>query len=29
VRSLYGVNADVARHARAGHLTVVPLARAD
>jgi iron complex transport system ATP-binding protein len=29
IRSLYGVNADVARHARAGHLTVVPLARAD
>ena len=29
IRSLYGVNADVARHARAGHLTVVPLARTD
>jgi iron complex transport system ATP-binding protein len=27
VRSLYGVDADVARHARAGRLTVVPLAR--
>jgi iron complex transport system ATP-binding protein len=29
VRALYGVDADVARHTRAGHLTVVPLARAD
>jgi len=29
VRSLYGVHADVVRHPRAGHLTVVPLARAD
>jgi iron complex transport system ATP-binding protein len=29
VRTLYGVNADVARHERAGHLTVVPLAPAD
>jgi iron complex transport system ATP-binding protein len=29
VRALYGVDADVAPHARAGHLTVVPLARAD
>jgi iron complex transport system ATP-binding protein len=28
VRSLYGVEADVVRHPRAGHLTVVPLARA-
>jgi len=28
VRSLYGVDADVVRHPRAGHLTVVPLARA-
>jgi len=27
VRALYGVDADVARHPRAGHLTVVPLAR--
>jgi iron complex transport system ATP-binding protein len=27
VRSLYGVEADVSRHPRAGHLTVVPLAR--
>jgi len=27
VRRLYGVDADVARHPRAGHLTVVPLAR--
>jgi iron complex transport system ATP-binding protein len=29
VRLLYGVDADVAHHPRAGHLTVVPLARAD
>jgi iron complex transport system ATP-binding protein len=29
VRALYGVDADVVRHPRAGHLTVVPLARAD
>jgi len=29
VRTLYGIDADVARHPRAGHLTVVPLARAD
>ena len=29
VRALYGVDADVARHPRAGHLTVVPLARTD
>jgi iron complex transport system ATP-binding protein len=29
VRSLYGVDADVVLHPRAGHLTVVPLARAD
>jgi iron complex transport system ATP-binding protein len=28
VRSLYGVDADVTRHARAGHLTVVPIGRA-
>ncbi len=28
VRALYGVEAEVARHPRAGHLTVVPLARA-
>jgi iron complex transport system ATP-binding protein len=28
VRSLYGVEADVIRHPRSGHLTVVPLARA-
>jgi len=28
VRSLYGVDADVVRHPRAGHLTVVPLGRA-
>jgi iron complex transport system ATP-binding protein len=27
VRALYGVDADVALHPRAGHLTVVPLAR--
>ena len=27
VRALYGVEADVERHARAGHLTVVPLRR--
>jgi iron complex transport system ATP-binding protein len=29
VRALYGVDADVIDHARAGHLTVVPLARAE
>ena len=29
VRALYGVDADVAFHPRAGHLTVVPLARAN
>ena len=29
VRLLYGVDADVTRHPRAGHLTVVPLARAE
>jgi iron complex transport system ATP-binding protein len=29
VRLLYGVEADVARHQRAGHLTVVPLGRTD
>jgi len=29
IRSLYGIDADVARHPRAGHLTVVPLARAE
>jgi len=29
VRALYGVDADVILHPRAGHLTVVPLARAD
>jgi cobalamin transport system ATP-binding protein len=29
VRTLYGVDADVAFHPRAGHLTVVPLARAE
>jgi iron complex transport system ATP-binding protein len=28
VRALYGVDADIQFHARAGHLTVVPLARA-
>jgi iron complex transport system ATP-binding protein len=28
IRTLYGVEADVALHPRAGHLTVVPLARA-
>jgi iron complex transport system ATP-binding protein len=28
VRALYGVEADVMAHPRAGHLTVVPLARA-
>ena len=27
VRALYGVDADVQRHAAAGHLTVTPLAR--
>jgi iron complex transport system ATP-binding protein len=29
VRSLYGVEAEIAVHPRAGHLTVVPIARAD
>jgi len=29
IRSLYGVDADVAFHQRAGHLTVVPFARAE
>jgi iron complex transport system ATP-binding protein len=29
IRVLYGIDADVARHPRGGHLTVVPLARAD
>jgi iron complex transport system ATP-binding protein len=29
VRALYGVDADVAMHARAGHMTVVPYARAE
>ena len=29
VRALYGVDAEVVEHAGAGHLTVVPLARAD
>src|SRR5204862_8267946 len=29
IRALYGVDADVVMHPRAGHLTVVPLARAD
>jgi len=29
IRTLYGIDADVARHPRAGHLKVVPLARAD
>ncbi|HVZ21128.1 MAG TPA: ABC transporter ATP-binding protein [Vicinamibacterales bacterium] len=29
IRALYGIDADVAVHPRAGHLTVVPLARAD
>jgi len=29
VRALYGVEADVVNHPRAGHLTVVPLARVD
>ena len=28
VRALYGVDAEVSRHERAGHLTVVPIARA-
>ena len=27
IRQLYGIDADVAFHPRAGHLTVVPLAR--
>ena len=29
IRRLYDVDADVAFHSRAGHLTVVPIARAD
>jgi iron complex transport system ATP-binding protein len=29
VRALYGIDADVAMHARAGHVTVVPVARAE
>jgi iron complex transport system ATP-binding protein len=29
IRALYGIDADVARHPRGGHLTVVPLGRAD
>src|SRR5262249_13483135 len=29
VRALYGIDADVARHARAGRMTVVPVARVD
>lgn len=29
IRDLYGVIADVSMHSRAGHITVVPLARAD
>jgi iron complex transport system ATP-binding protein len=29
VRALYGVDAEVVEHAKAGHLTVVPLGRAD
>ena len=29
IRRLYGIDADVADHPRAGHLTVVPLARAE
>jgi iron complex transport system ATP-binding protein len=29
IRTLYGVDAEVAMHARAGHLTVVPVARVD
>jgi iron complex transport system ATP-binding protein len=28
IRELYDVDADVQRHARAGHLTVVPIGRA-
>jgi len=28
VRALYGIEADVAMHPRAGHVTVVPIARA-
>jgi hypothetical protein len=27
VRQLYGVDAEIARHPRAGHLTVTPIAR--
>jgi iron complex transport system ATP-binding protein len=29
IRALYGIDADVSMHERAGHLTVVPVARAD
>jgi iron complex transport system ATP-binding protein len=29
IRTLYGVEADVVKHPRAGHLTVVPIGRAD
>jgi len=29
IRALYGIEAEVARHARAGHMTVVPVARVD
>jgi hypothetical protein len=29
VRELYGVDADVRFHARAGHVTVVPVRRVD
>jgi iron complex transport system ATP-binding protein len=29
IRTLYGVEADVVKHSRAGHLTVVPIGRAD
>jgi iron complex transport system ATP-binding protein len=29
IRDLYGIDADVARHPRSGHITVVPVARVD
>src|SRR5262249_40959851 len=29
IRTLYGIDADVSMHARAGHVTVVPVARVD
>jgi len=29
VRSLYGIDADIAMHPRAGHMTVIPIARVE